>query len=73
MISIDSEGDFSLLRGASEVAEFFALTAEQMREPMLASGAIDAEQLNRALELLSRPTFWAFGGGGVSVWGQRPE
>ncbi len=73
MQNIDGEGDFSLLKGGSEVAEFFALTAEQMREPMLASGAIDAEKLNRALELLSRPTFWAFGGGGVSVWAQRPK
>ena len=71
--NIDGEGDFSLVRGGSEIAEFFALTAEQMREPMVASGAIDAEKLNRALELLSRPTFWAFGGGGVSVWGQRPD
>lgn len=29
--------------------------------------------LSRALELLSQPNFWAFGGGGVSVWGQRPN
>lgn len=73
MQNIEGEGDFSLLKGGSEVAEFFALTAEQMREPMITSGAIDAEKLDRALELLSQPSFWAFGGGGVSVWAQRPE
>jgi SAM-dependent methyltransferase len=71
--NIAGEGDFSLLKGGSEVAEFFALTAEQMREPMIASGAIDGEKLDRALDLLSQPSFWAFGGGGVAVWGQRPE
>jgi hypothetical protein len=49
MQKIDGEGDFSLLKGGSEVAEFFALTAEQMREPMIASGAIDGEKLDRAL------------------------
>jgi hypothetical protein len=60
------------LQGGSEVAEFFALTAEQMREQMLGTGIIDAEKLFRALVLLSQPSFWAFGGGGVSIWGRRP-
>jgi SAM-dependent methyltransferase len=73
MQNVDGEGDFSLLRGGSEVAEFFTLTAEQMREPMISSGAIDGGKLDRALELLSRRNFWAFGGGGVSVWGQRSQ
>jgi SAM-dependent methyltransferase len=70
--NLSGEGDFSLLQGGSEIAEFFALTAEQMRERMLETGAIDAERMDRALNLLSQPSFWAFGGGGVSVWGQRP-
>jgi hypothetical protein len=56
----------------SEIAEFFTLTAEQMREQMLGTGAIDAEKMDRALNLLSEPSFWAFGGGGVSIWGRRP-
>jgi SAM-dependent methyltransferase len=70
---LGGEGDFSLLRGGSPVAEFFSLTAEQMRERMLASGELSAERLDEALALLDSPDFWAFGGGGVAVWGQRPS
>ena len=70
--NVSGEGDFSLLQGGSEIAELFALTAEQVREQMLGTGAIDAEKMDRALNLLSQPSFWAFGGGGVSVWGRRP-
>jgi SAM-dependent methyltransferase len=71
--NLSGEGNFSLLRGGSEVAEFFVLTAEQVRERMLESGAIDSEKMKRALGLLSDPSFWAFGGGEVCVWGQRSE
>jgi SAM-dependent methyltransferase len=73
LVQIGGEGDFSLLRGGSPVAEFFTLTAEQMRDRMLESGALTADKLDRALRLLASPDFWAFGGGGVSVWGQRPS
>jgi len=38
----------------------------------ISTGVIDAEKLDRALDLLSQPSFWAFGGGGVSIWGRRP-
>jgi SAM-dependent methyltransferase len=70
--NVSGEGDFSLLQGGSEIAEFFTLTAEQMREQMLGTGTIDAEKMDRALNLLSEPSFWAFGGGGVPIWGRRP-
>ena len=69
---VGGEGDFPLLQGGSPGAEFFALTAEQMRDRMIASGAISAERMDHALRLLASPDFWAFGGGGVAVWGQRP-
>jgi len=69
---VGGEGDFSLLQGGAPVAEFFALTAEQMRERMLASGELSAERLDEALGLLNSPDFWASGGGGVAVCGQRP-
>jgi SAM-dependent methyltransferase len=68
---VGGEGDYSVLQGGSPVAEFFCLTAEQMREQMLAE--LSAERLDEALRLLNSPDFWAFGGGGVAVWGQRPN
>ena len=68
---VGGEGDFSLLQGGSPVAEFFTITAEQMREQVLASGELSEDRLDEALKLLKSPDFWAFGGGGVAVWGRR--
>jgi hypothetical protein len=60
-----------VLQGGSPIAEFFALTAEQMRERIIESGELSAKQLDAPLELLKSPDFWAFRGAGVAVWGQR--
>jgi hypothetical protein len=60
-----------LMQGGGEVAEFFVLTAEQMRDRMLESQAIDEAKLDRALALLADPAFWAFGGDEIAVWGRK--
>jgi SAM-dependent methyltransferase len=73
LANVTGEGGFSLLQGGGEVAEFFALTAEQMRVRLLESQAIDEAGLDRALALLADPAFWAFGGGEVAIFGRRPE
>jgi hypothetical protein len=70
---VGGKGDFSVLQGGSPVAEFFSLTAEQMRERIIESGELSVDRLDEALGLLKSPDFWAFGGGGVAVWGQRPN
>jgi ubiquinone/menaquinone biosynthesis C-methylase UbiE len=70
---VGGEGDFSVLQGGSPVAEFFSLTAEQIRERIIESGELTEERLNEALDLLKSPDFWAFGTGTVAVWGQRPN
>jgi hypothetical protein len=67
-----AEGDFAVLRGGSPVAEFFHLTGEQMRDKVVGAGALNAERFDAAMALLSDPTFWAFAGAGVAVWGRRP-
>jgi hypothetical protein len=69
---VGSDCDVAVLQGGSPVAEFLSLTAEQMREPILASGALSTDRLAEALTLLRVPNFWAFAGGCVAVWGQRP-
>ena len=69
---VGGEGDFSVIQGGSPTAEFFSLTAEQMRERMIETGAQTGAQIDRAVALLASPDFWAFGGGGVAVWGQKP-
>lgn len=69
---VSGEGDFSVIQGGGPVAEFFSLTAEQMRERMVSSGAMSAERIDEALALLASPDFWAFGGGGIAMWGRKP-
>ena len=71
--AVGGEGDFSIIQGGSPTAEFFSLTAEQMRERMVESKAQTSEQIDHAQALLASPDFWGFGGGGVAVWGQRPS
>jgi len=72
LYQVGGEGDFAVLQGGSPMAEFFLLTAEQVRDRMLAVGALSAERFEKALELLKDSNFWAFAGAGVAVWGQRP-
>lgn len=60
LLQVGGEGDFSVLQGGSPIAEFFSLTADQMRERMLKSGVQSAEQLDHVLGLLNDPKFWAW-------------
>jgi hypothetical protein len=62
-----------VLKGGSPVAEFYSLSAQQIRERIIESGALSAERLDEAVDLLKSPDLCAFGGGGVAVWGQRPN
>ena len=72
LTEVGGEGDIALLHGGSPIAELFQLTGEQIRDKMLAAGGISAERFEAALALLDDPTFWAFAGAGIAVWGQRP-
>jgi hypothetical protein len=68
---VSGEGDFPVLQGGSRLAELYSLTAEQMRERIIESGELSADQFDEALALLNSPDFWAFAAAGVAVWGQR--
>ena len=67
---VSGEGDFAVLQGTSPLAEFYSLSAQQIRERIIESGALTAERLDEARDLLNSPDFWALGGGNVAVWGQ---
>jgi len=73
LAEVDGEGDFAVLRGGSPMAEFFQLSAEQMRDKVIAAGALSAERFVAGLALLDDPKFWAFAGAGIAVWGKRPS
>ncbi len=70
LANVHAEGDFAVLNGGSPIAEFFQLTALQVRDNIIASGALTAERFDAAVALLDDRAFWAFAGAGVAVWGQ---
>jgi len=70
---VQAEGDFAVLNAGSPMAEFFRLSALQVRDGIVSSGALPAAQFDAAITLLGDPGFWAFGPGGVAVRGQKPR
>jgi SAM-dependent methyltransferase len=73
LAEVGGEGDIPILQGGSPIAAFFQLSGEQMRDRVIASGALSAERFNAAMALLDDPTFWACAGAGIAVWGRRPK
>jgi hypothetical protein len=53
-----------------EVAEFFVLTAEQMRGPHVGKPSDRRSKTRPGVVATGRPSFLAFGGGEVAVWGR---
>lgn len=73
LVDVDADCEVAVFRGGSPWAEFFQLSAEQVRDRITgASGTMSPEQLEEALALLDDPTFWAFAGAELAVWGKRP-
>jgi 2-polyprenyl-3-methyl-5-hydroxy-6-metoxy-1,4-benzoquinol methylase len=70
---IRAEADVAILRGGSPIAGFFQLTAAQMRERVIGSGALSAKLFDAGVDLLKDPDFWAFAGAAIGVWGKRPH
>jgi len=73
LANVQAEGDFAVLNAGSPMAEFFRLSALQVRDGIVSSGALPAAQFDAAITLLGDPGFWAFGPGGVAVRGQKPR
>jgi hypothetical protein len=71
--NVQAEGDFAVLNAGSPMAEFFRLSALQVRDGIVRSGAVATAQFDAAIALLEDPGFWAFGPGGVAVRGQKPR
>jgi len=73
LTDVQAEGDFAILNGGSPIAEFFQLSVLQVRDRIVGSSAVSAEQFDAAVALLGDPGFWAFGPAGVGVKGQKPQ
>jgi len=73
LTSLYADAEVAILRGGSPIAEFFQFTAAQMREQVIASGALSAKRFDAGVALLKDPDFWAFAGAGIGVWGKAPQ
>lgn len=61
-----------LLRGGTEDGELFQLNNEQMRDQMLATGVITAEEFDKIQGMWRDPRFLTWPGLAVETWGRKP-
>ena len=70
--NVGVEGDQFLVRGGIGWAEFFSLTALQVRARMIVpEGTLTSEAFDAAIALLADPEFIELGVAGIAVWGQK--
>ena len=70
---IGVEGRVFMVQGDSAPAEVWRLTAEQVRERIVADGDISADDMQRLMELLSDPDFAWMEGAVMAAWGRKPS
>lgn len=70
---IGVEGRVFMVQGGSAPAEVWRLTAEQVRERIVAEGDISADDMRHLLELLRDPDFAWMEGAVMAAWGQMPS
>jgi len=71
--NVGAEGDQFIVRGGVDWAEFFSLTAKQVRTRMVVpDGALTDEAFDAGIALLADQAFIELGVAGISVWGQKP-
>jgi len=71
MQEIGVEGRVFMVQGGSSPAEVWRLTAEQVRERIVAEGNISAADMEQLLELLQDPNFAWMEGAVMAAWGRK--
>jgi SAM-dependent methyltransferase len=71
LVDVGAEALAPLFPGGSASAQFWSLSWQQLRQPILARG-VASEELNRALSDLEDPTQWFTAPAMVAVWGRKP-
>ena len=69
---IGVEGRVFMVQGGSAPAEVWRLTAEQVRERIVAEGAISAADMQHLLKLMRDPDFAWMEGAVMAAWGRKP-
>ena len=72
LVEVESEGRSRMMRGATQAARFWRLSYTQLRETLLGSGQLDAEDFNACLALFDDPNFVFMGPTLMAIWGRRP-
>jgi hypothetical protein len=71
LADVGAEGRSRMVRGATQGARFWQLSYTQMRETLLGSGQLDAEDFDACLALFNDPNFVFMGPTLMAVWGRR--
>jgi SAM-dependent methyltransferase len=69
---IGAEGRVYMVQGGSANADVWRLTAEQVREPMVAAGLMASREMEDLLALLADPEFVWMEALVMATWGRRP-
>ena len=70
---VHAEGRCPIVRGGTPLAaDFLRLTIEKLREPVLAAGAVTAEEFADAVAALQDPNVTVVAPMTVAAWGRRP-
>ena len=70
--NVQAEGRCPIVRGGTPLAaDFLRLTIEKLREPVLAAGAVTAEEFAQAVAALQDPDVTVVAPMTVAAWGRR--
>jgi SAM-dependent methyltransferase len=72
LADVGAEVDTGMFHGASPMAEFWQITWQQLREPLLSQGELDERALDETIALLETPGCWFADLAMVAAWGRRP-
>ena len=70
---VDAEGRVYMVRGGTQPASVWRLTAEQVRPRIIASGYLSEGEMTEVLALFEDPSFAWMEGMVVATWGRKPE
>lgn len=73
LVECGCEGRSAMWRGGEAGGRVWRLTLGQLREPIVASGRMSADEVERMLALLADPGFGFLSQTTVAAWGRRPE
>jgi hypothetical protein len=71
LVQVAAEGRLAVAQGGSAESRHWRLTCEQMREALLAAGAVSEEELDRYAALLENPEVSYLLPLTIAAWGQR--